>query len=242
MGLPNAGKSQLLNSLTNADSRVAEYPYTTRMPSPGMVQYENVQIQLVDLPPVTDESVESWLYNFLRNADLLMLVVDLADDPLEQVELLIEEFQKKRIFVRGTGVEEDAGLGDIVKEAVVTGTKADLQDAGEGLKNLLSDYEGMNTYALSAKTGSNLEGMGAELFHCLNLVRVYTKAPGKKDDRSKPFVISRGSSVKDLAHQVHHDFADGLKYARIWGGNKYSGQKVSADYVLEDEDVIELHA
>jgi hypothetical protein len=241
VGLPNVGKSMLLNSLTNAESRVAEYPYTTRMPAPGMVLYQNVQIQLVDLPPVTDESVESWLYNFFRNADMLMLVVDLTDDPAAQVDLLLEELQKKRICVQGTGTENEAGLGDMVKRAMVMGTKADLPGAGEGLKQLLSGYGGLNVYAVSAQEGSNIEGIGMELFLCLDLVRVFTRAPGKKVDREKPFVLSKGSSVKDLARQVHKDLGDRLKYARIWGGNKYSGQKVSADYVLEDQDVIELH-
>ncbi len=241
-GLPNTGKSLLLKALTNADSKVADYFYTTRLPVPGMLMVDNVQIQLVDLPAVMDESAESWLYNFFRNADLLMLVVDLTDDPATQVELLVEELKGKRICLEGTSSEEEAGLGDIVKKVMLVGTRADLPGAGEGLKELQSKYgERLNVYVLSAREGLNLEGLGKELFLSLQLVRVYTKAPGKKMDRRKPFVLSKGKSVKDLARKVHKDLEGNLKFARIWAENKYDGQKVSVDYVLEDEDVIELH-
>lgn len=241
-GFPNVGKSSLLKILTNADSRVAEYPYTTRLPIPGMLEVDNVQIQLIDLPPVTDESVETWLYNIFRNADLLMLVVDLIDAPSLQVEAIVEDLQGKRICVAGTSAQDAAGLGDVIKKAVIVGNKADLPGAAQGLKELQSQYGGgLSIFSVSVQEGSGLEGLGAELFNRLDMVRVYTRIPGKKANREKPYVLAKGSNVKDLARAVHKDIAEQLKYARIWGENKYSGQKVSAEYILEDEDIIELH-
>jgi len=241
-GLPNAGKSLLLKTLTNAETRVAEYPYTTRIPAPGMLMVDNVQIQLIDLPPIMDESVETWLYNFFRNADMLMLVVDLADAPVVQLELMVEDLQSKRICLEGTPSEDSAGPGDIVKKPMVVGTKADLPGAGEGLREMHSSCgDRLNIYVLSALKGLNLQGLGKELFECLDLVRAYTKVPGKEADREKPYVLPRGSTVKDLARKIHKDLVGKLKYARIWGENKYDGQKVSADHILEDEDVIEIH-
>lgn len=243
VGLPNAGKSMLLNALTNAESRVADYPCTTRLPVPGMLTVDNIQIQLIDLPPVTDDSVESWLYNFFRSADLLMLVADLADAPTTQVEILIEELKSKRICLQETSSEKEAAIGDIFKKAIIVGTKADMHGAGQGFRELQQRYgKRLDIYVLSAREGSNLHGLGGELFRCLDLVRVYTKAPGKKADRGKPFVLPKGSSVKDLAGKVHHDLAENYKYARVWGENKFDGQKVSSDYILEDEDIIEIHS
>jgi hypothetical protein len=80
VGLPNVGKSLLLNRLTHARSEVADYPFTTRHPHPGMVEFENVQIQLVDLPPVSPEHTDLWVFSLIRNADIVLLVVDLNRD------------------------------------------------------------------------------------------------------------------------------------------------------------------
>src|SRR5262252_5027012 len=80
VGAANSGKSQLLRMLTNATPEVAEYPYTTRTPIPGMLVFENVRLQLVDLPPISAEYTESWVPQVIRNTDAALWIIDLADD------------------------------------------------------------------------------------------------------------------------------------------------------------------
>jgi ribosome-interacting GTPase 1 len=78
------------------------------------------------------------------------------------------------------------------------------------------------------------------VFKTLDIIRIYSKAPGKSVDLNSPFVMKAGSTVEEFAAKVHQDFAEGLKSARIWGSGDFEGQLVSRDYVLHDGDVVEL--
>ena len=89
---------------------------------------------------------------------------------------------------------------------------------------------------------AGLEGLPRALFELLAVIRVYSKAPGRKADMSRPYVLPKGSTVMDVASAVHRDIAEGLRYAKIWGSAKYDGQAVQKDYILSDGDIIELHA
>ena len=86
VGLPNVGKSQLVSTITNASPTVAAYPFTTHSAIPGMMPFENIQIQLIDTPPLTPQSIEWWLPPILRRVDALLVMMDLGDNPLEQME------------------------------------------------------------------------------------------------------------------------------------------------------------
>lgn len=238
VGGPNAGKSRLLRALSNADPEVAEYPFTTRVPQPGMVEYENVQIQLVDLPPVTPEFAEGWLYAIIRTADAVLLVVDLSSE-----ELLTET--KLVLHLLAQANLEFAGVpkGPHEKRAVVAANKLDVPGAGARLailRELLGDR--LPLLPLSAEAGTGLDGLRRTLFDLLNVIRVYSKPPGKKADQSAPFILKKGATVLDAAEAIHKDFAEKMKYARLWGRDAYHGQMVSRDHVLEDGDVLELHA
>lgn len=238
VGSPNAGKSRLLRALSNADPEVAEYPFTTRVPQPGMVEYENVQIQLVDLPPVTPEFAEGWLYAIIRTADAVLLVVDLSSE-----ELLTET--KLVLHLLAQANLEFAGVpkGPHEKRAVVAANKLDVPGAGARLailRELLGDR--LPLLPLSAEAGTGLDGLRRTLFDLLNVIRVYSKPPGKKADQSAPFILKKGATVLDAAEAIHKDFAEKMKYARLWGRDAYHGQMVSRDHVLEDGDVLELHA
>ncbi len=89
VGLPNCGKSQILASLTNALPLIADYPFSTRLPLPGMMKFENIQIQIVDSPPLMDEFAETGIFNLIRNANALMVVLDLTEDCSTQIELIL---------------------------------------------------------------------------------------------------------------------------------------------------------
>ena len=241
VGPPNSGKSLLVRKLTHAQPEVASYPFTTRVPLPGMMPYENVQIQLVDMPPVHPDFPESWLYQIIRNADAALLVVDLSDpDLLEDLEITLGQVTNAKVKLdRG---ELPNAPGWLPRPTLLVANKVDASGAPEGFKILRDLYgERFATLAVSAETGEGLEALRRSAFEMLNVIRVYTKAPGKKLERVAPYILKRGSHLIDLAAQVHHDFLAQLKYARLWRDGRFEGQMVNRDHALEDEDVVELH-
>jgi len=240
-GVPNCGKSQLLASLTNATPEVADYPFTTQLPQAGMIPYENIKIQLVDLPPLSPDHAEPWVFNILRGADLLLVVLDLSHDPLGELETLREMMRGQRIVL--LGLDEAKGeWGLYPKKAIIVGNKGDLDPEGENLTVLRELYgEGIPMVQVSAKEGEGLEELKRKIFSMLEIVRVYPKPPGKQPDMSNPVILKRGSTVEDLAEEIHKDFVSKLRYARIWGSARFDGQRVHRDYPLSDGDIVELH-
>ncbi|MDP2953308.1 MAG: GTPase [Chloroflexota bacterium] len=241
VGLPNAGKSQLLVQLTGASARVAPYPFTTRQPTPGMMPFENVQIQLVDLPAINDRAAVPGLYNILRGSDLLLLVVDLGGDVIFQMESLIEELAG--LHLRPWGFSSMDGEGT-PKKALVVANKVDLVLPGkEGLARLVEVYGGrFPVLPVSALRGTGLEDLKARIFDALDIIRVYTKGPGQKADLTHPVTLKKGSTIEDVAAEIHKEILAKLKYAQVWGSTKFDGQKVPREYQPADGDVVELHA
>ena len=240
VGPPNAGKSRLLAALTNANPVVAPYPFSTRTPLPGMVPFEDINIQLVDLPPIAPETAEPWLFALIRQADGALLVADLDDDDLlAAMDRVLELAAQGRVeFARG----RDACPAGATP-TLLTATKADAPDAAVRLELLREVYgTRFEILPVSAETGEGLDRLRQELFRLLGVIRVYTKAPGRRADKSVPFVFRRGITVQEAAAVVHKDFAERLKYARVWGTGTYEGQMVQREHVLEDGDVLELHA
>jgi len=242
VGLPNCGKSQILASLTNALPLIADYPFTTRVPLPGMMKFENIQIQLLDAPPLMDEYAESGLFNLIRNADALAVVLDLTEDCGTQIDLILEELARCRTKVLKKGEEKKFEIGLFYKRAVFIGNKADLTEAQDNCRDFLNKFSKIYPIlCISAKENLNLDSLKREIFAILDTVRAYTKAPGKTADLDDPVILPKGSTVLDFASQIHKDFVQKLKFARIWGREKYDGQMVQRDYVLRDGDIIELH-
>ena len=241
VGCPNAGKSQLLASLTNAEPEVGNYPFTTQRPQAGMSLFENIQIQLVDLPPLTVEHTEHWVFNIIRSADLLLLVLDLSQDPVSELETIREILQGQRIFLRGEA-EEETEPGSFIKKWLLVGNKGDLPESAEHAAIFKELYkERFPLTIISATDGSGVEGVCSQIFSLLDCLRVYSKRPGREPDMGNPVILKQGSTVLDLAKEIHKDFAVKFDYARIWGGGKYDGQRVNRDYILQDGDIIELH-
>ncbi|MDR7507581.1 MAG: TGS domain-containing protein [Armatimonadota bacterium] len=237
VGPPNAGKSSLLRALTNASPEVAPYPLTTRVPLPGMMPFENVQVQLVDLPAVSVEFDVGWLYGIIRTADAAALVVDLAtDDVLTQIDQVRDLLARARIRL----VREPRQPGEI--RALAVANKLDAPGAASRLA-LVEEYLGgaLPVIPVSAEQGTGLEGLRQALFQLLGVIRVYSKPPGRKVDTSAPFILRRGATVLDAAEAIHKELAARLRYARLWGRTEFSGQMVGRHHVLEDGDIIELH-
>ncbi len=242
IGLPNAGKSQLVASITNASPTVAEYRFTTHNATPGMMEFENIQIQLIDTPPLAPPSIEWWLRHMLIRADALLVMVDLNDAPLTQMEDITAKLEKIRIVVGKRKVEEEPGIILYQKKALIIGSKLDLDNANENYSILKNKYEEeLPIIAISSKERIGLEELKREVYQMLDIIRVYTKAPSQKPDFNDPIIIKRGSTLEDAAAAVHKDFAHKLKYARIWGSGKHDGLMAKRDHILQDGDVIELH-
>jgi len=240
IGPPNAGKSQLVASLTNASPTVAEYPFTTHSVTPGMMPFENIKVQLLDTPPLVPNAIDFWLPHMLRRADALLIIVDLSNSPLTQVEEVITELQNMRISI-GTAMAEEEGILSQQK-AIIVGNKLDLDGGQRNYTALRNRYgEELPLIAISARDGTGLEELKLKVFQLLDIIRVYTKAPGQKPEMTDPIILERGSTLEDAAADVHKDFLKKLKYARIWGSGKHDGLMVRRDHVLQDGDVIELH-
>ena len=238
VGAPNAGKSSLLAALTNAEPDVADYPCTTRVPLPGMMMYENVQIQLVDLPPITADFQEGWLYAIIRTAHAALLVVDLgAEDLLEQTEGVLALLAQANVHLVAEPHEPQQ------KRAIVVANKLDAHGTADRLA-LFREFIGdrLTVLPVSAKAGTGLDALREASYKLLGVIRVYSKPPGKKADMSAPFILPRGSTVLDAAEAIHKDFVEKLRFARLGGRDGYQGQMVGRDHVLEDGDVLEIHA
>lgn len=241
-GPPNSGKSSLMRALTNAKPEVADYPFTTRTPQAGIMVYQNVRIQLVDVPPVHPEMTEPWVYAILRNSDVIWIVLDLAsDDLLQDLESVLEALDGASIKPVGEGdYQEDQDR--LTKRALVVANKIDSPKGDEHLEILQEFYSGrFPILGVSAMRLEGLQGLVHSTFRSLGIIRAYTKVPGKAPDLEDPVILPAGSTVADFAEQIHKDFAQKLKFARIWGANKHDGQRVYLDFPLEDGDILELH-
>ena len=235
-GPPNSGKSSILKTMTRAVPEVADYPFTTRIPLPGMAQWENVQIQLVDMPPLTPETSQPWVWAILRMSDGLIVVVDAGDDDvLDQTEELLSFMESNNVFIKNEG-ERDFKE----KKAICAANKCDAPGAAERIE-LLKEIVGdkMDIVPCSTVTGEGLDVLASRtFFEVLGKIRVYTRPPGKKPDFTQPFVLDRGTTVLGAARDVHKEIAESLKYARVWGKGVFEGQMVPRDHVLNDGDIV----
>lgn len=239
VGFPNTGKSSLLACLTNAQPVIADYPLSTALPLPGMMPFEDIHIQLVDLPPIGNDSTDGWVSGILRTTDALLLVLDLGDEPDTQAALILEQVGRWNINVTGRDVEGRPGL---YKRALIVANKKDLPGADESVEVLKRKWGAtLPVIAVSVHRKENLEELKRAIFDVSGIIRVYSKPPGKEPDYSLPFTIRSGSTVIELAERIHKDFLTKLKYARIWGSARFEGQKVEKNHVLRDGDVVELH-
>lgn len=233
-GAPNVGKSALVKTLTNAPTEIASYPFTTQVPIAGMLEFEDIQIQLIDTPPLTEDS-EPWVFHIIRSSDLGVWVIDLASDAiLESVEKIQNLLLNARLSIRPTNELQ-------YKKTLIVGNKYDDPNADTRLvlvKELLKDFD---ILPISIMNFINLEQLKQKIFQSLDIIRVYTKKPGKPPDLNDPIILKKGSTVVEAAYYLHKDFAKTLNYARLWDANHYKGQRVERSHILKDRDIIEFH-
>jgi hypothetical protein len=235
LGAPNSGKSELLRRLTNAEPEVAPYPYTTMKPNLGMMEFEDVKLQLIDTSPVTEDNLDWWVNDITRTCDLVLLLADLSDDDgITDVGDVIQRLRSSKIILGRRGELE---IGEVTPPSLLLGVKMDTEGARERF-DLLRELYGKDFPLFPVE--KDMEDLKRRIFQALDVVRVYTKSPGKSVSREDPVVLPRGSTVLEAAQIIHKDFAENLKYARMWG-ESYNGQRVEREHVLQDGDVLEFH-
>jgi ribosome-interacting GTPase 1 len=242
VGPPNAGKSLLVKRLTGAEPEVADYPYTTRAVAPFMMPFETVKVQLLDTPPVTAEDMETWFPELVKLADAVLLVADLGDlETTFTLDGILRRLRERKVEFAASDAEVPPER-PFLKRTLLAANKKDRNGTAGVLADLQVLPEGpFDRVAVSALTGEGLEDLRHRIFRLLRVVRVYSKIPGHKADRDSPFTLRKGDTVLDLAKVVHKDFSDKLNYARVWNASGLDGLRVNRDYVLADEDVVELH-
>jgi uncharacterized protein len=243
LGGPNAGKSSLLRKLTKATPEVAPYPFTTREPSPGMMEFENIRMQLIDLPPITADFYETYLNDFTRVADGALLLVDLADDdgPFAVETVMARLKEAKRLLVAETPETADEDPSIYYLKTILVANKIDADGAQDRLDILLEMLPvQLPIVKISCETGVGLDELKQQMYKSLGVMRIYGKMPGKQPDMNDPYVIAIGGTVLDFAEAVHTELAETMKAARVWGMGVMDGQTVKRDHVLHERDVVEL--
>ncbi len=262
IGAPNCGKSSLLAATTHAAVKVADYPFTTVLPQPGMWHQDDVQIELVDTPPLTADHVPTGLMGTIHNADVVCVVVEAGEAALEQADMVLGVLSARGLGLRSAPRNELIAGNSSWRSGLIVATKSDVaapetvmalrelyatggtqtpDKSSAGQSDALRSGEGLEVLAVSAHTRQGLDDWFKRLWELLAMIRVYSKEPGRPPDMHKPFVVPAGATVADLARQIHRDLPDRMKFARLWGHSRFEGQQVHKTEPLRDKDVVEIH-
>ncbi len=242
VGQANVGKSSLLGHLTHATPKISESPFTTWQPVPGMMAIEDIQVQLIDTPPLNEEHTEPELFDLLRTSDLILIMIDLQATPFQQLEDSLEMLKEHKIIPmnRKEKIEKYQQVSLIPVLIVVNKDDDDRCDEDFAVFKELLEIE-LPLIPISIAKERNIEKLKTKIFEILEIIRIYSKPPGKEADLTKPFIVKKGGNIEEFASKVHHDFYQKLKTARVWGSNVFDGQLVGRDHVLHDKDIVELH-
>jgi ribosome-interacting GTPase 1 len=178
-----------------------------------------------------------------RAADAIAIVVDVtADDMLDRLEFILQRFDKAKIGLMGVD-DEEPPWPYVPRHTIMVANKMDMPDARVYLEMLEEFNKGRFAILPFSVNFSDeeIQTLKETFFNLLHVIRIYTKEPGKPPDMKQPFTVPEGSTLLDLAREIHKDFLTGLKYARIWGSTRFDGQTVQKDYILQDGDVVEFH-
>ena len=244
IGTPNVGKSSIVGGLTNAHVKIADHPFATPLPVPGMVPYQDIQIQLIDTPPVTAEYVPAGFPGLWRSTDALVVVADLSSDSvLEDVETCLGHLAGRCLELADGPRERPNEAEDPLRvPGFLLANKVDAPGASDGL-DMVREFFGQRVRVepASAIDPGGMARLPELLYRLIGVVRVYAKPPGKEPDLEEPFVLPAGSDIHDLARKVYRGLERTIKSARLWGHGVADGQQVHLDHVLQDKDIVELH-
>lgn len=243
VGLPNSGKSSVFCSLTGADAEIADYPYTTLKPNVGMLNLGGFEFEIIDLPAVPDDSIDTLTYatglkEAVLNADLLALVIDVTGDAESQLEVIRERLAEIGATAELSTAAVSDGRPPSVKGTIVFAAKCDVEGDGEveSVRALLPEAHVFG----HPFDESLLRGVGEALCLFLDRIVVVARDPDSRDE-PMAFAVRTGSTVHDLAREIHGDLAGHAKRGKVWGSSaKFPGQDVGLEHELAPGDVVEI--
>ncbi len=214
LGESNTGKSSIFKTLTNLNPKITPHAYTTYEPGAGSLDYEDVKIQIIDMPafPNSDKGL-------INNTDTILLVID-----------NLEQLKKSESYLSKTRAK-----------VIILFNKIDLLNEQEKRKLAATLTSRKKDFVLfSAETKENIDELKKKLFDSFPIIRIYTKEP-RKPVSEKPMILKKGSTVKDVAEKILHGYSSKIKKVKIWGpSSKFLGQVVGIEHILKDKDAIEL--
>lgn len=217
VGYTNTGKSSLLAALTNATPKIYSYPFTTKEAEVGTMQFEGIKVQIVDMPAIDDGAFDIGL---AHTADAILMVID-SFDQYSKIQEILKNARGKHI---------------------VAYNKSDIKSENE-IRKIEETIKSKKIpgILISANTLQNIVELKRKIISLMDVVRVYTKEPGKAPSHI-PVVVNIGSTVKDIAECIANGFSKKIVETRISGpSSKFANQKVGLSHIVKDKDIVEFH-
>jgi len=241
LGFPSVGKSTLLNQLTQAKSKVADYDFTTLTVIPGMMRFNGALIQILDLPGIIAQAAKGkgWgrqILSTARAADLLLILIEAQK--LDQEKIIRQELYEAGVRINqkppSTTIKEKTNK--VYLPAVFVINKIDLVNNFSHLRKQYPDY-----LFISAEKNIGLKKLKEVLWEKLELIKVYLKPKDGQPDFDHPLIFKKGATILDVAQKISQDLAQNLKGGRIFGPKAiFEDQKVGVNYQLFDQAIITL--
>jgi len=242
IGPPNSGKSTILGALTHAHPLITDYPFSTREPMTGMMNFETIQIQLIDTPSIAEELFENYLSSLIRQADVVALVVDITSGKLEaEIQTILWMLKERHICLVANRQNTGSDPGISYKKSIIIAHKSFEDDNQSGASILEGNCPGIQILSSTILDDASMSNLRSGIFNSLEIIRVYTKKTGHEVVLEDPIILPVGGTVEDAAMTIHKDFAQRLQFAKVWGHGKFEGQKVKSTFILSDKDIIEFH-
>jgi small GTP-binding protein len=226
VGAPNAGKSSLLQALSQIQIKTGDYAFTTTRPVAALTRIGGVLVQLVEIPGLLEGAHENRgggraLLGVLRNADAIVYCQPASSQPDELA-----------------AVRREVSASSIELPALLAVTKVD--EAGEGdLARLSAAFDELEVVPVSVLDDASLDRLREAVWALTGLIRVYLRHGREVDE--EPLALHPDATVEEVAHQIHHDLAESFQAARIWGPSaRFEGQRVGRGHVVVDGDVVEI--
>ena len=226
VGAPNAGKSSLLQALSEIQIKTGDYPFTTLRPVPALTRIRGVLVQLVEIPGLVEGAADGRgggkaLLGVLRNADAIVFCQAVTADPTEL-----------------RTVHGELAAAGIEKPALLAATKLDEAATGD-LERLAAAFPDLPLVGVSVLDEASLDAFRAAMWGLTGLIRVFLRHGGEVED--EPVALHPGATIVDVADTIHHELAAACRGAHVWGPSaRFDGQRVGRDHELADGDAVEV--
>jgi len=218
VGYSNVGKSSILTKLTNSNAKISEVAFTTNEPEVGMMSYQGVQIQVIEIPSIDSDNFD---YGLANSADIIIFIIT----NIEQISKIEEKLKKS------------------VGKKIILMNKSDLMTENEKRKitaTLKSKYPKYSPVVFSINSKENIEELKEKILENFEIVRIYLKEPGKPVT-DKPLVVPPKTTLKGVAEKIKNGLSNRVKEVRITGpSSKFPNQKVGLSHIVKDKDIVEF--